>query len=104
MAVILPPAVLLCLAGGWPRRKRRRKRNCNTCFGRGKEHLERYSCPKLDLASGAGGFGDGAGLGRIDEAVRRPQIAVIEGVEELSAELELHPLGQAEVAGQSKVE
>src|ERR1043165_6066147 len=67
-------------------------------------YSEREAQAELNLSSGRRGLGDGAELRRVDEAVRRAEVRVVQGVEELGAELEAHLLGDGELALQREVE
>ena len=60
--------------------------------------LERNSCAELNLPPRSGGFSDGAELRRIDEAVWRSEIDVIQSVEKLRAELKPKSFTQSELA------
>src|SRR5512145_1789776 len=66
--------------------------------------LERNPCAELNLPTRRGGFGDGAELRRIDEAVWRSEIDVIQSVEKLRAELEPKSFTQGELAHDCHVE
>src|SRR6185503_4188347 len=66
--------------------------------------LERNSCAELNLPPRSGGFGDGAELRRIDEAVWRTEIDIVQSVEKLCAELEPKSFTQSELAHDCHVE
>src|SRR6185437_565510 len=66
--------------------------------------LERQTCTQLNLASRSCRLGDRSKLRRIHEAIRRPQVRMIQRIEELAAELELRALGDGEIASQGKVQ
>src|SRR5215475_8631226 len=65
---------------------------------------ERNPHADLDFAARRRGLGDRAELRRVHEAAGRPQVRMIERVEEFGAELEFHLFGYAELTGQREVQ
>src|ERR1043165_3944785 len=59
---------------------------------------------ELNLSSRSCGFSDRTELWRVDEAIRRAQIYVVESIKELGAKLKFHFLSDIELALQSEIE
>ena len=66
--------------------------------------LKRKPRAQLDFAAGRRGIGDGSELRRVHKAVRRAEIGVIQGIEQLAANLEAPAFGEHEVAHQRDVQ
>src|SRR5581483_432916 len=64
---------------------------------------ERQPCAKLNFPSRRCALRDRAELWRVYEAVRRAEICMIQGIEELAAKLKLHSFRNAEVAYQRQI-
>jgi len=65
--------------------------------------LERDPCTQLKLAAGRGRFRDRAELRRVDEAVGRIPVRVVQRVEGLAPKLDAQPFGQRERADQREI-
>src|ERR1700730_9489471 len=66
--------------------------------------LKRQTGAELDFAPRGGGFADRAELWGVHEAVRRAEIGVVEGIEELGAKLKFGTLGEVKGASEREVE
>src|SRR5262245_40711008 len=112
VSTVVPAEIvsIVCITRRTPAQYRARKQaalsSVNRLFTRAVLYrsLERKPHTDLDLAPRRRGLGDRAELRRVHEAAGRPQIRMIERVEEFGPELEFRLLGQAELAGQRQVQ